>query len=72
MPLALAPQAVKIEIRNSGVDAGYAMPPEIKDSIFNRMFDAIPRKLKCAGCQVGDHCNGEDDGCYCECTDQRV
>lgn len=31
----------------------------------------IPRKLKCPGCQLGDHCNGDDDGCYCECTDQK-
>lgn len=29
----------------------------------------VPRKLKCAGCQVYDHCNGEDDDCYCECTE---
>jgi hypothetical protein len=29
----------------------------------------VPRKLKCAGCQLGEHCNGEDDGCYCECTE---
>lgn len=61
---------MKIEIRNTGVDAGYAMDPSIKDSIFNQPFPyGVPRKLKCAGCQLGDHCNGEDDNCYCECTE---
>jgi hypothetical protein len=30
----------------------------------------VPRKLKCAGCQLGEHCNGEDDGCWCECTEK--
>jgi hypothetical protein len=40
--------------------------------VFRRAGYGVPRKLKCAGCQVGDHCNGANDGCYCECTDQRV
>jgi hypothetical protein len=33
-------------------------------------WGGVPRKLKCAGCQLGDHCNGEDDSCYCECTER--
>lgn len=31
----------------------------------------VPRKLKCSGCQLGEHCNGEDEDCYCECTATR-
>lgn len=38
------------------------------DAVFRAMA-SVPRKLKCAGCQLGEHCNGEDDGCYCECVE---
>jgi len=49
----------------------WGCPTNAQIDVVLRAFGyGVPRKLKCAGCQIGDHCNGEDDNCYCECTEQ--
>lgn len=47
---------------------------KIRDDVNRMALESIgvPRKLKCASCQLGDHCNGEDDGCWCECSDGAI
>jgi hypothetical protein len=40
-PLSGKEVAVTVEVRNVGVDAGYAMDPSIKDSVFNRPFGLL-------------------------------